>query len=206
MRLLKKYKHGLSIFIYGIIYIILFALLENRTNVDFHIIDTPIDHIIPFCEFFIVPYLFWFVYMLIAVLFFIFINPDKKEYYQLFFSLGFGMTLFLIISYVYPNGLQLRPDSMIRDNIFTDVVTLLYRHDSSTNVLPSIHVYNSLAIHIALAKSKMLQDDKWLIWVSFILTCLIVLSTMFLKQHSVIDVVAGIILCMISYLLFYHKR
>lgn len=206
MRLLKKYKHGFIIFFYAIIYIYLFYLLETRTNVDFYIINSPLDDMIPFCEYFIVPYLFWFVYMFIAVLLFIFINPDKKEYYQLVWSLGFGMTLFLIISYCFPNGLELRPATMVRDNIFTDIVQLVQRHDSPTNVIPSIHVYNSIAIHIALTKSQMLSKDRWLIKASFVLTFLIVLSTVFLKQHSVIDVCAAIILNIISYFIFYRKR
>lgn len=206
MRLLKKYKHGFIILIYGIIYVALFYLLEMRTNVDFYIIETPLDKMIPFCEYFIIPYLFWFVYMFIAILMFIFINPDKKEYYQLILSLGTGMTIFLIVSYIFPNGLMLRLEQMIHDNIFTDIVELLYRHDSSTNVLPSIHVYNSVAIHIAFSKSKMLSQDRWLIGASLVLTVLIVLSTMFLKQHSVVDVISALFLNVIGYFIFYHKR
>jgi len=206
LRLLKKYKHGLIILIYAVIYLKIFGYLEKRTDVDFHIIHTPLDNYIPFCEYFIVPYIFWFVYMLIAILFFIFVNPDRKEYYQMVFSLGTGMTIFLLVSYFYPNGLDLRPAEMVRDNIFTDTVQLLYRHDSPTNVLPSIHVYNSLAIHIAFSKSKMLEKDRWLIGASFILTCLIILSTVFLKQHSLVDVITGIVMAVASYFLFYKSR
>lgn len=205
MRLLSRYKHGLITLVYAIIYMIIFGWLEKRDNVPFYIIETPLDNLIPFCEYFIVPYVFWFFYMLFAVLFFIFVNPDRREYYQLILSLGLGMTLFLIVSYVFPNGLALRPTEMIHDNIFTDTVQLLYRHDSSTNVLPSIHVYNSVIIHLALARSKMLAKERWLINASFILTFLIILSTMFLKQHSVVDVIAGIALAVVSYFLFYKS-
>lgn len=203
MGILQKYKHGLIILFYAVIYMLLFAILEKRVDVDLHIIQTALDQHIPFCEYFVIPYLFWFAYMLIAVLFFIFINPDKKEYYQMILSLGTGMTLFLIISYVYPNGLNLRPTQMLRDNIFTDTVKMLYRRDTATNVLPSIHVYNSLAIHIALANSKMLKNRHLIKIGSFLLTCLIILSTLFLKQHSIIDVITGVILAILSYFLFY---
>lgn len=206
MRLIKKYKHGFIILIYGIIYVTLFYFLEQRTDVDFYIIETPLDNIIPFCEYFVVPYVFWFVYMFVAILMFIFINPDKKEYYQMIFNLGTGMTLFLLISYFFPNGLELRPEQLVRDNLFTDITELVWRHDSPTNVLPSIHVFNSIGIHIAFTKSKMLSQDRWLIGASLVLTVLIVLSTVFLKQHSVIDVVSAIILNVICYFIFYHKR
>lgn len=204
MRLLSKYKHGLITLVYAIIYMIIFGWLEKRDNVPFFIIETPVDKLIPFCEYFIVPYVFWFFYMLIAVLFFIFVNQDRKEYYQLIFSLGLGMTTFLIVSYVFPNGLALRP-TVMNDNLFTDAVKVLYRHDTSTNVLPSIHVYNSVIIHMALVKCKMLTKNRLLINASFVLTFFIVLSTVFLKQHSIVDVIAGIALAVFSYFLFYKS-
>ncbi len=205
LRLIRKYKHGFTILIFGIIYMFCFALLEDRSVENLHIISAPLNDVIPFCEYFVVPYVFWFVYMFVAILFFIFINPDKREYYQMFFSLASGMTLFLIVSYVYPNGLNIRPVEFANDNIFTDVVQLLYRHDTPTNVLPSIHVFNSLCIHLALANSKMLRQDRWLKWASLILTLAIIASTLFLKQHSLIDVITGIILCMITYFIFYKS-
>ncbi|WP_263858358.1 phosphatase PAP2 family protein [Ruminococcus sp. OA3] len=205
MRLIRKYKHGFTILIFGIVYMFCFAQLEKRSVEDLHIICAPLNDVIPFCEYFVVPYIFWFVYMFVAILFFIFVNPDKREYYQMFFSLASGMTLFLIVSYVYPNGLNIRPAEFANDNIFTDIVQLLYRHDTPTNVLPSIHVFNSLCIHLALANSKMLRQDRWLKWASLILTLAIIASTLFLKQHSLIDVITGIILCMITYFIFYKS-
>ncbi|MGI6011408.1 MAG: phosphatase PAP2 family protein [Ruminococcus sp.] len=185
---------------------ICFYALEQRSDVEFHIIHTPLDDYIPFCEYFIVPYIFWFVYMFIAILFFIFINPNKREYYQMILSLGTGMTLFLLISYLYPNGLNLRPQNLVHGNLFTDVVILLYSHDSPTNVFPSIHVFNSLAIHTAIARSRMLDQDRWIKWASFVLTVAIIASTLFLKQHSVLDVIGGIVLAIITYLIFYKSR
>lgn len=64
---------------------------------------------IPFCEYFIIPYLMWFLYIALTVGYFAFINKNKQEYYQLIFTLGLGMTLFLVVSYFYPNGQDLRP-------------------------------------------------------------------------------------------------
>ena len=139
MRLLQKYRHGFIALIYAIFYTRCFYALEHRTDVTFHLIHTPLDQMIPFCEYFIVPYIFWFVYMFIAILFFIFINPSRLEYYQMVLSLGTGMTLFLLISYLYPNMVDIRPDHLVHGNLFTDVVILLYHHDTPTNVFPSIH-------------------------------------------------------------------
>ena len=52
---LKKNKHLCPILIYGIFYFAAFIFLEN-TNEKIHIIHMRFDDCIPFCEYFIVPY------------------------------------------------------------------------------------------------------------------------------------------------------
>ena len=121
-RFISKYRHGLVIAVYSIIYILLFSYLEHRPVHSYHIVHTVFDDWIPFCEFFIVPYMLWFPYMILAVIYFIFFNKNKHEYYQLAFNLMMGMTVFLIVSYVYPNAQHIRPTEFPRDNIFTDIV------------------------------------------------------------------------------------
>ena len=203
---IKKYKHGLIILVYAIVYLMFFGYLEHRPVRGFHAIDTVFDDYIPFCEYFIVPYLLWFPYQVVTVLYFIFKNKNKKEYYQLVFNMMMGMTIFLIVSYVYPNVLHLRPLEFPRENVFTDAVRWLYRTDTPTNVLPSIHVFNSLAIHMSLTNCEALRDKKAIRYGSLVLTLLIIMSTMFLKQHSVIDVCMGATLALFGHLLFYPER
>lgn len=202
----KKYKHGLVILVYCIIYIVLFAYLEQRPVHGYHVVHTVFDDAIPFCEFFIIPYMLWFPYMILAVLYFIFVNKNKHEYYQLIFNLMMGMTIFLIVSYVYPNVQHLRPTEFPRDNIFTSMVRWLYRTDTPTNILPSIHVFNSLAIHMSLTNCEELKDRRGIRYGSLTLTVLIILSTMFLKQHSVIDVCLGATLALFGFLVFYPQK
>ena len=197
VQFIKKYRHGLIILAYAIVYMLFFEYLERRPVRGFHVIDTVFDDYIPFCEYFIVPYLLWFPYQIVTVLYFIFRNKNKKEYYQLIFNMMMGMTVFLIVSYVYPNVLHLRPSEFPRENVFTDMVRWLYRTDTPTNVLPSIHVFNSLAIHAGLCRYATIHKQK--IWRngSFVLCLLICMSTLFLKQHSFLDVAAAIVLFMI---------
>ena len=206
VRFIKKYKHGLIILAYAIVYMIFFNYLEHRPIRGFHVIDTVFDDHIPFCEYFIVPYLLWFPYQIITVLYFIFRNKNKKEYYQLISNMMMGMTIFLIVSYVYPNVLHLRPTEFPRENVFTDMVKWLYRTDTPTNVLPSIHVFNSLAVHMSLTNCESLRGNKKVKYSSLILTLLIIMSTMFLKQHSVIDVCCGATLALFGYLFFYPQK
>lgn len=99
VQFIKKYRHGLIILAYAIVYMLFFEYLECRPVWGFHVIDTVFDDYIPFCEYFIVPYLLWFPYQILTVLYFIFRNKNKKEYYQLIFNMMMGMTVFLIVSY-----------------------------------------------------------------------------------------------------------
>ena len=160
------------------------------------------DKILPFCEYFIVPYLMWFGFVAITIVYFLF--QDKKGYYKLITFLFTGMTIFLLVSYIYPNGHHLRPTTFARDNIFVDLVKMLYEIDTDTNVLPSIHVYNSLGCYIAIRKCPKLKNKKGIQIGSFVLTVSIILATMLLKQHSVIDVVAGMVMARLIYEIVYH--
>lgn len=195
-----KYKHA-WVLLYTLFYMPCFAYLEAHVTTKFHIIHVPVDDYIPFVEYFIIPYLLWFVYIAVTVGYFFF--TDVKAYYKLTAFLFTGMTLFLIISALYPNGLDLRPNIFPRDNIFTDMVKQLYRIDTPTNVLPSLHVFNSIGVYIAISRDKRLASIKWVRYGALILSTLIILSTMFLKQHSIIDVITGCLMASVLYQVIY---
>ncbi len=196
-------KHPWLIVIYMIFYLSGFALLEQRTPGSFHLIHLPGDDLIPFCEYFIIPYVLWFVYIAAVVIYFTFFNKNVGEYWRVIITLCIGMTLFLFVSWIYPNGHDLRPETFARDNIFTQMVQMLYTADTSTNILPSIHVFNSVAVAIALEKCQALKGRRILRKSADILSFLIVLSTMFLKQHSLMDVMCALALNVVVYMLVY---
>ena len=111
----------------------------------------------------------------------------------------------MFISTLMPNGLDLRPEVFARDNIFVDMVRLLYRADTSTNVFPSLHVYNSLAVCIAVHESEALKKHKKICLGAYMIAGLIILSTMFLKQHSVIDVIGAFMMAYFLYQFVYAE-
>lgn len=198
----KKYKHGLIPLLYFPFYMTAFGYLESKVTDNYHVIHMKIDDHIPFLEIFIIPYLLWFLYIASVVVLFVFL--DKKDFYKLCITLGVGMTLFLIISYLIPNGHLLRPTTYPRDNILVDMVKALHRNDTPTNIFPSIHCYNSIMVHIAIMKCEKLKKFKKTRIASFILCTSIILSTVFLKQHSVFDVITAFILAVILYLCVYR--
>ena len=202
---LKKYRHAWLILTYLPLYLLWFFLLEQHVTEDYYIIESTLDGFIPFNEIFIIPYLLWFPSIAVSVLYFIF--RDKTEYYRLCGVLITGMTVFLLVSTLFPNGVALRPVlvDLGRDNIFLDLVASLHQADTSTNVCPSIHVYNSLAVCFAFFASSHLKEKRLLKAGILILTVLICLSTVFLKQHSVIDVFWAFVLMAVAAPVFYAR-
>lgn len=194
-QIIHKYRHA-WVLLYGFIYMPWFMYLERRESVHYFIIHSPIDDYIPFVEYFIIPYLLWFVFIAVTAGYFFF--TDRTGFYRFAAFLCAGMTLFLLICTVFPNGLNLRPHTFARDNLFVDIVKALWATDTPTNVLPSIHVFNSIGAVIAISHSQALKKHRKIQYASYVTAALIILSTMFLKQHSVTDVIAAFAMaCMI---------
>ena len=202
--LYRKYRHGIPLVSYMVIYLVWFAWLEERNQKGYQVIHVSVDDYIPFCALFVIPYFLWFLYVAAVVLFLFFRN--KQECYRSCIFLFTGMTIFLVISTLWPNGHHLRLTEMPRDNILTQAVAFLWKTDTPTNLWPSIHVYNSLGAHFAIVHSAELKGKKGLKIASCILAVSIILSTMFIKQHSVFDVVTGLALGAVMYVLVYRKE
>lgn len=177
--------------IYMVVYMPTFFWVESLDHAgNFHIIHTAVDDMIPVIEVFIIPYAMWLPY-LVAGMIAIAIRSRKLSR-KTSYMLMAGMTLFIIISLVYPNMLELRAAIPDRRNIFMDCINYLHSIDTPTDVLPSLHVYD--AIVVAAGLHLTFRDKKVMLVLSDILTALIVLSTLFIKQHSIIDVISAIVM------------
>lgn len=200
---LKKYGHIWTLS-YAFLYLPWFLHLEETVGKGgsrYHIMHSQLDDLIPFNEYFIIPYLLWFVYVAGTLAYFFFVS--KENYYRLCTYLFAGMTISLLICSVFPNGTDFRPMVDPDKNIFSAMVAALYRTDTCTNVFPSIHVYNSICTHVAIMKAESLKDRRLIRTASFVMMVSICLATVFLKQHSVIDVAGGILAAIVIYPLAY---
>lgn len=200
----ERYKHAIPLMVYAVIYCVWFAWLERKVINPPFIIHMKLDDMIPFCELFVIPYFLWFAYVSVVVLYCFFVN--KQEYYNICVFLFTGMTVFLVISTLWPNGHHLRPYAMPRDNIFTALTAHLYRMDTPTNLWPSIHVYNSIGAHLAVIHSPKLARNKKVCIGSFVLCILIILSTVFIKQHSMFDVMTAFVMAGVMYAVVYQAN
>lgn len=188
----KIYRYSpIFLIAYCPIYMVWFSLLEKNVEVKY-LIGTAIDTYIPFWEIFIIPYLIWFGYVAVTMIYFCF--KSRRDFVRTGLFLCLGMTICLIIYTIFPQGIKLRPSVFQRNNIFTDLVRFIYSVDTATNVCPSIHCLNSIGIHIGIVKSEKLSKNKKLCLSSRILMILICMSTVFIKQHSIVDVCAAIAL------------
>jgi len=203
MKIMKhKIKLALPAIAYFTFYLCWFYIIERAPERDYTIIHMKMDDRIPFCEYFIIPYFLWFGYVA-WILFYLFFTNEKDflKCCTFFFS---GMTIFLVVSTLFPNIHYLRPSVMPRDTIFTKMVVFLYSIDTSTNLWPSIHVYNSMGVLFAVNHNGRLSSKPFIRLSCFILTILIILSTVFLKQHSVYDVMTGILMGVAIYIITYR--
>lgn len=199
---LNKYRYALILPIYTVVYLCFFALIEKIVTNNYYVIHTKLDDMIPFCEYFVVFYYAWFLYMIGG---FFVVALDKSACMKFSLFMMIGMTLFIVVSFVFPNGQDIRATVFPRDNFFTDLVKGMYAIDTPTNVLPSIHVYNSIGAHLALRECRFVKDKPIAKFISFATCVLIILSTMFIKQHSVVDVISGIVLAGIVYLIVFCR-
>jgi membrane-associated phospholipid phosphatase len=196
----SQYKSLWVMALYAVAYLIAFFYLERRES-PIYVINFGIDKYIPFCEVFIIPYLMWFGYVAFTVVYLCIM--DKEESDRLVAFLMIGMTIFIIVSAVFPNGHHLRPRTFPRDNIFTRLIAYLYSTDTPTNVLPSIHVYNSIGIMIAVSRSRRFENKRILKAFMMALGVSIICSTVLIKQHSMLDVLLALLMAEVMYLLCY---
>ena len=147
-----------------------------------------IDDLIPFCEGFIIPYVFWYVLIVISLLYFMLYNTDSFRKLQTYIIVTQVVAMACYI--LFPTRQELRPAEFPRDNFFTQCISLLYAFDTNTGVCPSLHVAYSLGIASVWTKEK--GVSVW--WKTFVVIAVvfICLSTMFIKQHSAVDFFAAL--------------
>ena len=190
-----------------IIYFILYFLTENLIPAEK---CTPVhiwlDDVIPFCEWFLIPYVLWYGLIAFSLGYFALYNIDsfKKLSKYIFITQMVAMAIYIL----FPSRQDLRPEVFPRENFLTWCIGLIYSFDTSTGVCPSLHVAYSIGIASVWLREKGVK----VIWkvLLVVLVILICLSTMFIKQHSATDFFAALPVCALAEILvFYnpfHKR
>ena len=181
-------------------YFLLYFLTENLIPLEkCNVIHCRLDDIIPFCEWFLLPYVFWYLLIVFSLGYFLLYDIDSFKKLQTFIIITQIVAMAVYI--IYPSCQNLRPTEFPRDNFLTDCIGFLYTFDTNTGVCPSLHVAYSIGIASVWLKKK----DISKIFKAFIVSVviLICLSTMFIKQHSAVDFFAALPVCLLAEILVF---
>ena len=174
------------------LYLLFFLLLEQLNTTNYWNTQLPIDAQIPFCEWFIIPYCLWYPFLIFVGIYLLIHDSAAFRRYMYFMAVSFFLSQ--LIWFLIPNGQNLRPEVMPRDNVLTTLIANLYSIDTNTNVFPSVHVVGSVGAALAVWDCTTLHYRRWTVLASTILAILICLSVVFVKQHAFLDLIAGLLL------------
>ena len=216
----------LLLLLYFPVYLVAFFMID-KIEADHHVIVCALDEAVRFNEFFVIPYALWFFWFPGVLLLFAAValrpyfkrDPSGKEisdgvharadFIKTCIVMFTSMTISLIIYVVWPNAVDLR-EPIERDNIFAKTVEMIRAADTPYGVCPSIHVATITVEALSIkdsAVSLLVRKEKI---AAYMITLLIAYSTMAIKQHSIIDVIAGALLAAVLYLayrlIFEHKN
>ena len=184
-----------------LVYFALYFITENLIPLEkCHVIHCRMDDIIPFNEYFVIPYTLWYALIVGSLLYFMLYNVDSFKRLSVFIMITQAVAMLTYI--LYPSRQELRPDVFPRENFFTWVISIIYAFDTPSGVCPSLHVGYSLGIASVWVKEK--GVPKW--WKAFVVALVVIisLSTTFVKQHSFVDVIAAIPLGLLAEIIVYH--
>lgn len=184
-----------------IYFIVFFATEYFMPNNNGTAIHCALDYKIPFCEWFIIPYVTWYLLIAGSLLYFLLYNVENFKRLQIFIMLT--QLTAMIIYIIFPNFQPLRPEVYPRDNVLVDLVALIQTADTNSNVCPSLHVAYSIGIASMWLKER---TAKWWTKTAIVVFCILVcVSTVFVKQHSVIDGLAAIPVCILAEIISCNK-
>lgn len=196
----RKFGRECWYLLYLPIYLLLFALVEHFIVDNYWVSWCTLDDQIPFVRQFVLIYVLWYPLMLGTTLFLLL--KDRRAFVRYARSVVLGLTACMLIFVLLPSGQNLRPAEVPGDDLTARLLRFIYAADTNTNVFPSMHVVGTLAAVIAIFDSRSASlGAKWGVAA---LGVLINASTVLVKQHSVLDIFAGIALYALVYLAVYR--
>lgn len=155
-----------------------------------------LDEKIPFLGWFIYIYDMFYPFCLLA--FYLLYKKDDKAYYK---GIIGGVIGFLICDIIFLSlpTIMYRPVIPSYDPITNLVIKITFMYDEPPlNCFPSIHCLFCFQIIYSYIFSKLKKRSKIVITIC---SLLIIISTLFVKQHFIYDVVSAFLICLIANLL-----
>lgn len=145
--------------------------------------DISVPFLPTFIIFYVIAYLQWFVgFILIA-------RESRDLCYSMLTGEMIAKLITFIIFIIFPTTMA-RPE-ITGTGIFDKLTQLIYSIDTPDNLFPSIHCLGSWLCFRGALEIKSIR--KWYAPLSLAVSILVFLSTIFIAQHALIDIPAGII-------------
>lgn len=155
------------------------------------VIGSKYDKVIPFIELFVIFYCIWFIFLFFIPL--IIYNDNKKTFIRYCLSYILIVLISNLIFAFYPTTI-IRPEPKFI------ITKLIYLIDSPpVNCFPSLHCALSMLWILYIIELRDINLKNKIIYITLCIT--IIASTLFIKQHVIIDVISGIIIAIIPYYL-----
>ena len=185
-------------------YLTLYFLTENLIPAECcRTVHCRLDDVVPFCEWFIIPYVSWYFLIIGSLGYFLLYNVDSFKKLQIYIIIT--QIIAMAVYILFPNKQELRPAVFPRDNLLTQLTGLIYSVDTNTGVCPSLHVGYSLGIASTWLREKTVP--AWVRTTIAVWCGVICISVAFVKQHSVVDIFAAIPMCLFAeWFSFFRKN
>jgi len=161
---------------------------------DIHNVNLYIDDKIPFLSFFVSFYVIWYVLLILIPVLLYKKDYDKlREYAYVYCVCGLISTfIFLLFPTTITRAI------IVDDSIPNKVVEYIYKFDNPPlNCFPSLHALESMLWIFYVGFNKKYSKITRII-ITFI--CVgIILSTLFIKQHSIIDIFGAFLVLVLGY-------
>lgn len=198
-----EFSH-LKLLLYWPLFGVLFLWVERfRMAEHYTVMSCALDGYIPFCEIFVIPYFAWFMFLILAHLYTLLYNVQAFRRLMYYIMVTYSLSLLIFI--LFPNCQMFRPETLPRDNLLSHIALWLYSFDTNTNVCPSLHVVGSVAAMLAFWECEDWASTGRRVALVLSTVC-ISISTVFLRQHSLLDLLAAVLVCIVGYVMVYGNH
>lgn len=194
-RVILRYEVHLTMIGLYMLFIFLFLYVgDYNDGRDFYNLSIRLDNKIPFNPHFVWTYILYYFVALMPVM----VVTEIREFrrmvgaYLMMYFMGFLTFILFPVKMVRPE--------LIGDGYSLWLLKKIYNADNGYNCFPSMHVANAF-----LASFFSYRFNKVYGVFVYIIAFLITISTLFIKQHYIVDLVAGIILAYFVYRFSYFR-
>lgn len=161
----------------------LYFILNVPTS-SVHNLKTTIDDQIPRLAIFAIPYILYFP-LLWGTIFYSWYKNRSFKHLALAIIV---VNLVAFVTYIFfQTNVPRQP--VIEDGLLSDLLRFIYSKDQPYNCFPSLHS----ALSTVVATYFVCRKSKWA-WVFICAAILVIISTLFVKQHYIVDAISGLVL------------